>query len=100
MNTLRLRRLHASLVVLSVIGLSTQPAVWALFLRPELENVPVQRVITNLEKTVMEKPKDFQARLNLARAHAMAYASKADEFTLNKNQKDGGIWFGFTPKFA
>ena len=39
------------------------------------------------------KPKDAKLKFNLARAYAMAYASKANEVELN----EGNIWYGFEP---
>jgi tetratricopeptide repeat protein len=43
---------------------------------PDVENVPVERVIANLERQVAERPADPELRVNLARVHAMAYAEK------------------------
>ena len=42
----------------------------------DVENVPVERVIANLERQVTERPTDAGLRVNLARVHAMAYAEK------------------------
>lgn len=67
----------------------------AIFLRPDLEKVPVARLIENLEKEVKDNPKKAAPLLNLARAHAMAYTKKADE--LDTNTRGGGVWFGFEP---
>jgi hypothetical protein len=48
----------------------------ALPIRVDVENVPVDRVVANLERQVSERPKDVTLRVNLARVHAMAYAEK------------------------
>jgi tetratricopeptide (TPR) repeat protein len=42
----------------------------------DVENVPVARVVANLERQVGERPNDADLRVNLARVHAMAYAEK------------------------
>jgi len=73
------------------------PDARAMFVRPDLEKVPVDRLVKNLEDLADKDPKNASLRLNLARAHAMAYASKADEVDVWKNQVQRGPWFGFTP---
>ncbi len=85
-----MRRLLAMAAVLAAVA----PAP-AIFLRPDLEKVPVARLIENLEKEVKDNPKKAESLLNLARAHAMAYAKKAEE--LETNKRGGGVWFGFEP---
>ncbi len=85
-----MNRFVALAVVLAVVA----PAP-AIFLRPDLEKVPVARLIENLEKAVKDDPKKPEPLLNLARAHAMAFAKKADE--LETNKRGGGLWFGYEP---
>src|SRR5687768_2663705 len=53
------------------------PAV-ATYLAADLVDVPVERLVKNLEAKAKKEPKDVTVRLNLARAHGMAYASKTD----------------------
>ena len=48
----------------------------AMFVPVDIENVPVERVVANLERQVSERPTDAGLRVNLARVHAMAYAEK------------------------
>jgi tetratricopeptide (TPR) repeat protein len=69
----------------------------ARFRRPDLANIPVERLAANLEKHLGEKPKDVAARYNLARLHAMAFASKADSVQFQKDRENAGAWFGYTP---
>ncbi len=85
-----MKRLFALAVLLAAVA----PAS-AIFLRPDLEKVPVARLIENLEKAVKDDPKKAEPLLNLARAHAMAYAKKADE--LETDKRGGGLWFGYEP---
>lgn len=70
----------------------------ARYMAVQTEKVPVARVIANLETAVKENPKDAGAVLNLARAHAMAFAKRAD--ALEVRVKGGGLWFGYEPPFV
>lgn len=63
---------------------------------PQLAQVPIERVLTNLADRASEKPKDAALRFNLARAYAMAYATKAEEVEVQSKDRDA-LWFGFTP---
>jgi tetratricopeptide (TPR) repeat protein len=74
------------------------PASPAKYVRAELERVPVERLVTNLEAAVKKDPKDVQALVNLARLHGMAYALKTDTAEVRKGQEDKGPWFGYEPK--
>jgi len=85
-----MKRLLALTVLLTAVA--SAPAKYA---RPDLEKVPIARLIENLEKAVKDDPKKPEPLLNLARAHAMAYSTKADE--LETNKRGGGLWFGFEP---
>lgn len=92
-------RIGSLLACLTALCCATPAA--AIFIRPELERVPVARLIENLETALKKEPKDAKVKLNLARAHAMAYASKSDTVELNKKAKDtDGPWFGYTPPFV
>jgi hypothetical protein len=70
----------------------------ARYIRPVLEVVPVAKLVQNLERIVQKNPKDAQARLNLARVHAMAYASKTDKAEVFKGKEERGAWFGYEHK--
>src|SRR5207302_692914 len=92
------RRLPCCLLVGIGMFLSATTAQ-ALFIRPDLEKIPVDQLVKNLEMLADKNPKDAKYRLNLARAHAMAYALKTD--TTEYNKRGGmanGAWFGYTPK--
>jgi tetratricopeptide (TPR) repeat protein len=83
-----------AILVLAAIGFTMAPPVFAIYLRPELANVPVDRILTNLADQAAAKPRDAKLKFSLARAYAMAYASKSDDFPTNK----GELWYGFEPK--
>ena len=70
----------------------------ARYIRPEIEQVPVQKLAENLRALAEKKPEDANVRLNLARLHAMAYALKTDTASVFKGKEERGAWFGFEPK--
>ena len=66
----------------------------AEFARVTLENVPIDRLIANLERRSREDPADLLLRLNLARVHAMAFARKTDKAQIRKGREQDGVWVG------
>jgi len=84
-------------VRLSIVALVlSAPTLLAMYVRPELERVPLDRVIANLTRAVDASPNDAAAQLNLGRAHAMAWAASAPDVEVMG--KTGDLWFGFEPK--
>lgn len=63
----------------------------------DLEKIPVDRLVRNLEKRVAEHPTQMVPRFNLARLHAMAYAQKINEVQILRGKPDMGAWFGYDP---
>jgi hypothetical protein len=53
----------------------------AIHLPVDLEQVPVDRLVANLEALAKERPKDYGIQMNLGRAHSMAYAQKSETLT-------------------
>ena len=88
----RRRLLFASLVLVLLAE-----SIQARYRRPDLEMIPVARLVENLEKLAAKNPKDAQVRFNLARAHAMAYALKTDTAQVFKGKEMDGAWFGYEP---
>jgi len=60
-------------------------------------NVPVERLIKNLEALAKSEPINVEARFNLARAHSMAYAQKTDFAQVSRGRENKGVWFGYEP---
>jgi tetratricopeptide (TPR) repeat protein len=82
-------------------GLLAAPAAQALYAPPDLEKIPVERLVENLEKVAKDQPKNVEVRFNLARAHGMAYAQKTETIEVNKRIKDMlAPWFGYEPAFV
>jgi tetratricopeptide (TPR) repeat protein len=86
-----------ALLISGAAALTVAAPAQARFIRPDLENVPLAKILANLEQLAQKNPKDAQIRLNLARAHAMAYALKTDTAEVWKGKEQHGVWFGFTP---
>ena len=82
------KRISLSLLIV-LVGCGTL-RLRAKFVRNEIENVPIDRVVKNLERQASQNPLNFQIRVNLARVHAMAYASKSETAPVRKsrNSKD------------
>jgi tetratricopeptide (TPR) repeat protein len=74
-------------------------AVQGIYMQVEARQVPVERLVANLEKAAKANPSDVQTRINLARLHAMAFALKSDTFpaSVDKNGVEQP-WFGNEPQ--
>lgn len=80
-----------------VVWFGTIGSLHAKFMRPDIEQVPVERLAKNLEKQVSDSPTSVEAKLNLARLYAMGYAAKSDTAPIWKGREAKGVWFGFMP---
>ncbi len=76
-----------------VASLPTAPSVQAKPYMPQIEQVPVSRLIDNLEGRLKTKPDDFEATQNLARLHGMAYALKTDTAPVDKTHPERGPYW-------
>jgi hypothetical protein len=85
--------------VLLCLSLAAVPAE-AEYMQPDLEEVPIGRLIDNLTKQVEAQPKNADLLFNLARLHAMAYASKADKIQVRRGREAQGPWFGYEPRYV
>jgi len=123
-----IRRIPCLLMALAAVLIAGSSAR-AIFLKPDLEKIPVDRLIKNLEDQAEKEKKNITTRYNLARVHAMAYALKVDtceqvkpkrekkessdkkfgekKFGDKKGNDSGsgkaereGAWFGHTPAFV
>jgi tetratricopeptide (TPR) repeat protein len=85
-------------LVLAALFLPLSPEfTQGMYVMQDLVNVPVERLIRNLEAIAEKEPKNAQVRFNLARVHAMAYALKTDTARVVKNKENQGAWFGYAP---
>ena len=69
----------AAVLLLAILGVVawTRP-VAALYAEIDLEEVPIDRLVANMERRAAQNPQDAEAQHQLARIHAMAYTSKRD----------------------
>jgi len=92
---------YRGLFVLAIVACCTLPGVAnATYARPDIIEVPVERLSANLEQIAREDPKNVSVRFNLARLYAMAYALKTDTAKVNKGREEQGAWFGYEPAFV
>lgn len=70
--------------------------VYSIFMRPDLQRTPVERLIENISAQVEKEPDNTKLLINLARTHGMAYAKKTDELEIEK-RKPNEPWFGYLP---
>ncbi len=84
-------------LALAALILALPAFVQSRYREPDLVNVPIERLIKNLEAIISKDPNNIQIRFNLARVHAMAYALKTDTAHVNKNEENLGAWFGYEP---
>jgi tetratricopeptide (TPR) repeat protein len=80
-------------------------ALKAIYMRPDLENVPVARLVANLERDLAADPKNADIHLRLARLYAMAYAANADELPVKvvagrSSPANPEVWFGHEPNLV
>jgi hypothetical protein len=86
------RPAHACVVV--AVSFVVSASLAAKFFTPDLENIPVQRLVANLERLAKEYPGDARLVFNLGRAHAMAYALKVDTLPVERGGDSEGPWPG------
>ena len=92
-----MRNRSCLIAVMAVVALS-QLRLEAIYVRPDLEVVPVDRLIQNLERMVAREPDNATLRLNLARAHAMAFATNSQPVQVQQGAEQNGVFFGFSPQ--
>ncbi len=87
---MKLNKLNAAI---AVSLLTVTIPIQARFMRPDVEKVPTDRLITNLEQKVKDNLKEVQPRYALARVHAIAFAKLQTDFDVWR--KDGLPFFGY-----
>jgi hypothetical protein len=80
-----LNRVSAAVAVLLLAWSAHLPAI---YMRAETREVPVERLVANLERELKSDPTNVQTLINLARLHAMAWALKVDEFPAAQPKPD------------
>jgi tetratricopeptide (TPR) repeat protein len=80
---------------LAAVAVASDPS-FGLYIRVDVEKVPLERLTKNLDEAIKKNPKDANAVLNLARVHAMAYSLRSEEVPVNAKEPNA-IWFGYEP---
>jgi len=80
-----LNRAPAAVALLLLAGSVHLPAI---YMRVETRDVPVDRLVANLERELKADPANVQTLINLARLHAMAWALKVEEFPAAQSKPD------------
>lgn len=75
-----------------VIALWAHVTPSAIFVRPDIEDVPTDRIIANLEQQIADNPSDAALHARLARLHSLAYAQQIKQFPVDR--RTGEPWFG------
>src|SRR5215471_5462568 len=78
-----------SVVALSTLVLSLQPVRSESVLIDAVE-VPVDRVVKNIESRLAATPNDVQLRINLARTHMMAFVLKSSTVSVSRRRETDG----------
>src|SRR2546427_7668 len=91
-------RWSSVILLLALASVVPLQRVNARYTMPDLVNVPVARLIKNLESLARDNPKNVEVRFNLARAHAMAYALRTESAQVWKGREDEGVWFDYEPR--
>jgi hypothetical protein len=80
-----------------ILFLWLAPASDGHFKPVEVQKVPVERLVANLNEAIKKDPKNVEAVVNLARLHGMAYSLKTETAELVKGREERGPWYGYTP---
>ncbi len=90
------RRAVLSMTIITMLGVLISPA-FSIYMRPDLEKIPVDKLIESLEGKLKDNGDDITLQLNLARAHAMAFTNKGQPVQVLAGKSEEGVWFGFEP---
>ncbi len=86
------------LAVLATLAAST--AAGAIYIEREIKDVPVARLVKNLEKQAEARPEDAAVRVNLGRLHGMAYALDTESAPVAADNPREDVWYGREPKIV
>ncbi len=76
------------LVWIAAVCLAPSWRAEAHYRKPELEEIPIDRLLTNLQGRLELNPNSWNVHYQLGRLHSMAYASNANVFLVEKENGD------------
>src|SRR5690349_814165 len=79
-----MRSLQTALLTLVVL-VFCHGQVMAMFMWYEMENVPIDRLMTNVQQRLLKNTNDFESTYCLARLYSMAYAVGSTEVQVRSN---------------
>lgn len=65
---------------IATVSISWLSVLFAMFVQPDLEQIPIEKLIENIQQQIADDPEDSNLQMNLGRVYAMAYADKEVEF--------------------
>jgi hypothetical protein len=86
-----MRRRFANRIVPTVLALTlVSSSVWTESIVWDIYNVPLDRLVANLEASIAKQPKNADLRVNLARVHVMAFALKTTTIPVVRGMETKG----------
>jgi hypothetical protein len=95
---------HLATCTAACVGaaLAASATLGAIYARPDIQDVPVARLVANLEKELAADPRNADVHLRLARLYAMAYAANTQDLPATvlagaDKKPRQEVWFGNEP---
>jgi tetratricopeptide (TPR) repeat protein len=88
---------HRAFLAGALLLLAASAHLPAIYMRMETREVPIDRLVANLERDLKANPANVETLINLARLHAMAFALKTDEFPAAQTKPDQPELPSFAP---
>jgi tetratricopeptide (TPR) repeat protein len=86
-----MRSRFANRVVPTVLALAmVGSSAWTESILYDIYNVPLDRLVANLEASIAKEPKNAELRVNLARVHVMAFALKTTSIPVLRGMENKG----------
>ena len=91
-----------TLLVAAAALVAASASLGGIYMRPDIEDVPVARLVANLEKELAADPKNPDIHLRLARLYAVAYSANTTELPVTvlagaDRKPRQEVWFGHEP---
>lgn len=85
--------------------IAASASLGGIYMRPDIEDVPVARLVANLEKELAADPKNPDIHLRLARLYAIAYSANTTELPVTvlagaDKKPRQEVWFGHEPNLV
>ncbi len=93
---------HQVFLAVATAVVAAGASLGAIYMRPDIEEVPVARLVANLEKELAADPKSADIHLRLARLYALAYSANTTELPVTvlagaDRKPRQEVWFGHEP---